>query len=334
MEGEGGAAIADIRVREGRRQSIFRSYVYPIMDRPNLTVLTGALVRRVMFEGTNAVGVEMLYDGEIGHVFARTEVVLSLGAIQTPKVLMQSGIGNEAELRRWGVPVVRHLPGVGQNFQDHPGFHCAWEAPEPLQMRNNAAEATLFWKSGAPADAPDLQCTICEFPRVTPDNEARFGKPANGWTVVSCLTRPKSRGQIRLTGSEPEDPVSIEANHLRDPDDFKAAVQSVRLARELGNSGALAPFASRAVTPGKAEGAELERFVRDAASSFYHQSCTAKMGTDEMSVVNGRLEVYGVGNLRVADASIMPRVTTGNTMAPCVVIGERAADILRARHGI
>src|SRR6266404_5491849 len=132
MEGEGGASIMDVCVRDGKRQSVFRSYTFPYMDRPNLTVLTHALVTQLMFDGKQVTGVEMFYDGKTHRVGAGLEVVLSLGAIHTPKVLMQSGIGDEAELQRLGIPVVQHLPGVGQNFQDHPAFDCVWEYREAL----------------------------------------------------------------------------------------------------------------------------------------------------------------------------------------------------------
>jgi choline dehydrogenase len=146
------------------------------------------------------------------------------------------------------------------------------------------------------------------------------------------VVRPKSRGQIRLTGPDPTDPVRIEANTLSDPADMKAAIASVELCREIGNSAPLSPFAKREVMPGNLTGAELERFVRDAASPYWHQTCTAKMGHDAMSVVDGNLKINGIERLRIADGSILPRVTTGNTMAPCVIIGERAAQILRAQH--
>ena len=146
--------------------------------------------------------------------------------------------------------------------------------------------------------------------------------------------RPKSRGRIRLTGPDPHDPVHIEANTLSHPDDMKAAVACVELCREVGNSTPLRRYGKREVMPGALKGAALENFIRDAASTYHHQTCTAKMGRDSMSVVDSRLRVYGIDNLRIADGSIMPRVTTGNTMAPCVVIGERAAEILKAEHGL
>jgi choline dehydrogenase len=146
------------------------------------------------------------------------------------------------------------------------------------------------------------------------------------------VVRPKSRGHICLTGPDPLDPVQIEANMLFHPDDLKAAIAGVQLCREIGNSAALGPFVKREVMPGNLKGSELECFVRDATMSYWHQTCTAKMGQDAMSVVDATLKVYGIEHLRIADGSIMPRVTTGNTMAPCVIIGERAAEILQAKH--
>jgi choline dehydrogenase len=334
MEGDGGASIIDMRTRAGKRQSVFRSYVFPCMDWPNLTVLTHALVTRLTFAGTRATGVEISYGGKTRRIAAESEVVLSLGAINTPKVLMQSGIGDQAELHRLGIPVVQHLPGVGQNFQDHPGFGCVWEYHEVLPPRNNLGEATFFWKSDPRLASPDLQTCQVEVPLSSAENAARFGLPANGWTLFGGLVQAKSRGHIRLTGPNPLDPIQIEANFLSHPDDLKAAIACVDLCREIGNSEPLRPFAKREVMPGKLKGLELENFVRDEASSYRHETCTAKMGRDSMSVVDGRLRVYGIDNLRIADGSIMPRVTTGNTMAPCVIVGERAAEILREEHKI
>jgi choline dehydrogenase len=334
MEGDGGGAIANLRIRDGRRLSIFRAYTYPYMDRPNLTVLTGALVTRVTLERGRATGVEVVLEGRALRIAALREVILSLGAINTPKVLMQSGIGDEGDLRRVGIKVARHLPGVGRNFQDHAMLaSCAWEYKEPIEFRNNAAEATLFWKSNAALDTPDLQPFQLELP-LTSAETSHYAPPAGSWSILPGVVRPQSRGRLRLTGSGPLDPVEIEANMLAEPADLKAMMTCVELCREIGNSAAMRPFVKREVMPGNLKGAALEAFVRDATVTYWHQTCTAKMGRNRMAVVNGQLQVYGIDNLRVADGSIMPRVTTGNTMAPCVVIGERAAELLKAKHGI
>jgi choline dehydrogenase len=279
MEGEGGASILDVRVRDGYRQSVFRSYVFPYLDQPNLTVLTGALVTRVTFERNRADGVEFSQNGQIHRVGAGSEVVLSLGAIHTPKVLMQSGIGDQTDLQRHGIPVVQHLPGVGENLQDHPLFACVWEYRQPLAPRNNGAEATFFWKSDPRVDTPDLQIGQGEFPMSTPETTARFNVPEFGWTLAGGVVRPKSRGHVCLTGPDPSDPVQIDANMLSHPDDLKAAIAGVELCREIGNSTALRPFTKREVMPGHLKGAELEHFIRDAASTYWHQTGTCRSST-------------------------------------------------------
>jgi choline dehydrogenase len=322
----------DVRIHNEKRLSAFRSYTFPYMDRPNLTVLTGALVTRVTLEGKRVTGVEMAYEGKLVRIQAGSEVVLSLGAIQTPKVLMHSGIGDASELQRFGIPAVQHLPGVGQNFQDHLGIGCLWEYQQPLAPRNNGGEATFFWKSDSALDSPDLQVCQVEVPLCSVETAAKFNPPAASWTLYGGVVRPKSRGQIRLTGPNPHDSVRIEANMLSHPDDMKAAIACVELCREIGNSAPLRPYTKREVMPGNLTGAALEHFIRDAANTYHHQTCTAKMGRDSWSVVDGRLKVYGIENLRIADGSVMPRVMTGNTMAACIVIGERAADLLRTEH--
>jgi choline dehydrogenase len=334
MEREGGASIVELRARGGRRQSVFGSYVRPHLDRPNLTVLTGATVTRVAFSGNAATGIEFTHGGSTHSVAAAHEVIVSLGAINTPKLLMQSGVGDADELRSFGIPVVAHLPGVGQNYQDHVRIDCVWEYIEPVTPRNNGAEAMVFWRSDLALDTPDLQICLAEFPIASAENAANYAMPEHGWSLCAGVIRPKSRGRVRLTGPRPADPVAIEANMLADADDMKAAVAAVELSREIGNSASLRPFVKREVMPGDLTGNELEHFIRNAAETYWHHTCTAKMGRDDMSVVDGNLKVYGLERLRIADGSIMPRVTTGNTMAPCVIIGERAGEILKAAHSL
>ena len=334
MEGAGGAAIIDVRVRDGKRQSVFRSYVYPYMDRPNLTVLTDALVTRVVFEGRRATGVELIHAGAPLSINASTEIVLSSGAIHTPKLLMLSGIGDAAELQRFRIPKVVHLPGVGQNYQDHFGIACVWEYKEAIPPRNNMAEATFFWKSDPSLDTPDLHVCQGEIPMSSAETAQRFAPPPGAWTFFAGVARPKSTGRVRLSGSRFLDRAIIDTNLLSHPDDMNAALAVVNLSREIANAPALAPFVKRGVMPGTLRGGELEHFVRDGIMTYWHQSCTAKMGRDEMSVVDHALKVYGITGLRVADASIMPRVMTGNTMAACVVIGERASEMLKVEHNL
>jgi choline dehydrogenase len=330
MEADGGASIPDLRIRDGKRQSVFRSYVFPYMDRPNLTVLPHALVTRLTFEGKRATGVEISWDGRTHRIGAGREVIMSLGAINIPKVLMQSGIGDETELQRFGIPVVEHLPGVGRGFQDHPVVACVWECSEPLPP-DVAPDAVLFWKSDSRLASPDFQILQGV---LSAEDAARLGLPMSGWTLLGNVVQPKSRGHIRLTGPDPDDPIQIEANLLCESDDRKSLLECAKLCREIGNLDALRPFLKQEILPGKLKQTTLEEYIRNGAISFWHQTSTAKMGRDAMSVVDGNLKVYGVDNLRIADGSIMPRVTTGNTMAPCVIIGERAAELLQAAYNL
>jgi choline dehydrogenase-like flavoprotein len=333
METEAGCAFIDEIVHDGRRQSVFRSYTYSRMEQSNLTVLTGALVTRILFDRQRAAGVEFFYQGQLVRVATSHEIVLSLGAIQTPKLLMQSGIGDEAELANFHIPVVQKLPGVGRNLHDHVALGCVWEAPENTLPSAPRSQAVCFWKTDRSLDAPNFYTYARPGAAITPENNAQFAPPASSWSLSTGM-RPVSRGTIHLTGPNPSDPLRIEANYLADSSDLKHLIMGLERAREIGNAAAFRAYAKREVAPGNLNESDLERFIRDGLVTFWHQCCTAKMGRDAMSVVDGRLKVYGVEGLRVADASILPRVTTGNTMAPCVVIGERAAGLLQEEHGV
>jgi choline dehydrogenase len=174
---------------------------------------------------------------------------------------------------------------------------------------------------------------MAQFPLTTPE-VAHFSPPPGSWSLLPSLVRPGSRGRLRITGPKPAGPVEIVADTFTDPADMRALIQAVELSREISSSPAMSPFVKREVMPGMLAGSALENFVRDAASTVHHQTCTAKMGRDGMSVVDSRLKVYGVDNLRIADGSILPRVTTGNTMAPCVIIGEQASEFIKAGHSL
>jgi choline dehydrogenase len=333
METEGGAAPANVRIRDGRRLSVFRSYAYPYTDRPNLTVLTNALVTRVKLKGARATGVEVIHEGILRSFEAGYEVVLSLGAIQTPKILMQSGIGDARDLRQFGIDVVQHLPGVGRNLQEHLFLGaCMWEHADAA-LNGGRGTGTFFWKSSSGLDTPDLQCLAVNAPFLSPDVGCHEAT-GSCWSILPGVVRTLSRGRLRLSGANPMDPIDIETNLLSDPADLTAAMRCVELCREIGNSDAFRGLRKREVLPGRLGKSELENFVRSAIMPFWHFTCTAKMGRDAISVVDGSLKVYGIDRLRIADGSVMPRVTTGNTMAPCVIIGERAAAMLRKSHGL
>jgi choline dehydrogenase len=331
QEGAGGAAITNVRIRDGRRRNIPSDYLYPVMDQSNLTVLSGAYVNRLTLDGNAVTGVEFDWQGQGRSIKASGEVILSAGAIHTPKILMLSGIGDRAELDRLGIATVSHLPGVGQNFQDHPIIGAGlWEPNEQLPVRNNAAEANLFVKSDPSMATPDLHIWHIEVPYASEVT----GQQAVGtaWSICPGLARPESRGHLRLNSPDPRQNPEIHANMLGDARDVAALRKGMKIAREIGNSAAMKPFVKREILPGALEDDALDNLVRDGAMSMHHPTCTAKMGRDDMSVVDAQLRVYGVKNLRVADGSIMPRITTGNTMAPCVIIGERMAEILQSLH--
>jgi choline dehydrogenase len=332
MEGNGGCSTADRIICQGSRQSVFHSYALPKMVQSNLTVLTDTLVTRLLFDGRRVVGVEATRSGSLQRFIAQEEVILSMGAVQTPKVLMQSGIGDEAELSRFHIPVVQHLPGVGRNLQDHPSVSCIWEFAEQPDEQSSLAEAVAFWKSDPGLASPDLLMFPLMVPYMSAESAARLRPKPESWSLACVLLNPKSRGRIRLSGAAASDPARIEARILSDYSDVKALAEGLKVCREIGYSSAFGPFRGKEVMPGRSIGMELEELVREAASNFSHQACTAKMGTDALSVVNADLKVYGVDNLRVADASVLPRTMTGNTMAACVVVGERMAEMLASKH--
>jgi choline dehydrogenase len=328
MEGPGGAALANLIVRDGRRRNMPAGYLTSV--RPNLTVHTNAVVHRVTIAGKKAVGVEFERGGNLERVAAAREVVLSMGAFNTPRTLMLSGIGDSAELKRLGIPLVEHLPGVGRNFQDHTMVSsCMWEPPEPLTPRNNKAEATFFWRSESGMTAPDMQPFLIELPHASDVHAARA--VSHAWSIAPAIIRPQSRGRLRLRSAAPDDEIDLFWNPLGDPEEMRVLKHATELCREVGNSAAMRPFVKREIMPGPLGKAALEDFIRNGAVSYGHATCTAKMGRDALSVVDANLKVYGVDNLRIADGSVMPNITLGNTMAPCVLIGERLAEILKAR---
>lgn len=331
MEGRGGAAMADVCIHDGNRQSIFRAYTYPFMDRPNLAVLTNALVRRVIIRRNRATGVEVYLRGQIRQFDAVAEIVLAVGAIQTPKVLMLSGVGDQHSLQPMGIPVVQHLPGVGRNYQNHLGFTCVWETPNGFPP-DPVAAGMMFWPTRSELDVPD--CFACQgaLPLASPELIARYGLPDSCWGMFGALTHPKSRGRVELSGPGPDSPVRITENGLSHPEDVALARQCVAGMREVGSSAVLRPFVKREVMPDRLNDDDLLQYLRDAAMTYWHCVGTAKMGRDTLAVVDDSLKVYGIEQLRVADASVMPRVTAGNTMAPCVIVGERAADEIKSDH--
>lgn len=333
MEGSGGCAIANTTIKEGRRRSMAAQYLHPAMHRPNLTVLEHAEVTRLHLDGNRVTGIYFTWRGEERKISASNDVVLSMGAINTPKILMLSGIGNPSSLAQAGIKPRHELNEVGENFQDHILLGgCVWEYKDNHAQppRNNLAECTFFWKTQAGLDAPDIQPFQIEVPFPSDATAKQFQMPEHGWSIAPGLVRPKSRGRVRLKSSNPSDPMVIEANFLSEPEDLHALIRATELCREIGNATELREYVKREAMPGPLKGKELENFVRNAAQTYWHQTGTCRMGHDDSAVVDASLRVRGIQGLRIADGSIMPRVTTGNTMAPCMIIGERMAEILLA----
>ncbi|MDJ1137220.1 GMC family oxidoreductase [Streptomyces iconiensis] len=336
MEKDSGCAVRDENIHDGVRQTPFRRYVADRVGQPNLTVLPHTTVSRVLLRAGRAFGVEIVREGKPLRAHASQEVVLSLGAIGTPAVLIRSGIGDEAELRAAGIPVVQHVPGVGRNLDDHIRLPCVWEAtdvPLPVPTRS---QAVCFWEDGTRPGAPEFVMYVSPAPSVSPESAAQYPPPERCFTLMPAMRlRGGSRGRVRLASTDPLTRPRIETNFLADPDDVRSALSAVAMAREIGNSAALRPFAKREVSPASSATDTVELFVRNAVETYWHQSGTARMGRDDDTdaVVDARLKVHGIDGLRVADASVLPHVTVANTMAPSMVVGERAAEILTAEHG-
>lgn len=325
-EGDGGAAPMEVITSQGRRQSIYRGYLHSVKARSNLTIATASLVCRLCFEGNRVVAVDVKTAGRMIKVAASREVLLCLGAVNTPKLLLQSGIGPAKELERLGITVKQDLAGVGKNFQDHPLlFGCVWKFHREGVLPN-ASRAVLQWKSQSSLAAPDLQINQSNGGTLKKEMGDHFGlKPEEWWSLAPALIRPKSRGFLQLTGTEPDSPVRIFSNYLGEAEDLRAISDGIALCRELAASASLAKGIGSELLPGSSSKRKDANFIRQRIGTFWHQSCTAKMGRDSDAVVDGKLRVYGIRGLRVADASVLPRVTGGNTMAPCLAIGENAS---------
>ncbi len=344
-----GASPVQVTQRNGRRFSAADAYLRPNMKRENLAVVTGAQVLRVELEGGRATGVR--YRDRRGReqvARADREVILAGGAIGSPQLLMLSGIGPADHLRELGVQVALDLPGVGENLQDHPYVVCIWEsklgeslygADKPKQLlewvlrrsgplTSSVAEAFAFVRSRPGLPAPDLQFHFA--PAYFNDNG--FDEfDGHAFTLGPVLITPKSRGRLRLRSSDPSDKPRILTNSLSEPEDVRALVAGMKLAREIVGKEPLAGAVAREIFPGSGVDSDddLEADLRRRVELIYHPVGTCKMGAGEDAVVDADLRVRGVEGLRVADASIMPVITGGNTNAPVIMIGERAADLVR-----
>ena len=312
-------------ILDGKRHSVADAFLTPVLSRPNLEVRSGCQATKLIVEGKKIVGVEYLRDGKPEQARAAREIVLCGGVIDSPKLLMLSGIGPADELKALGITVIADVPGVGQNFQDHLKLSMRWAGK--TELPGSTVTAGMFTRSDPAVwgDPPDLQFYIGRGVE-TPDKFI---------TITSSLVFPKSRGDVRLRSADPLAAPIIRANYLREEADVKALVRSVYLARWFAEADAYTPLRGDEMLPGAAvkSDADIASFVRRDADTIYHGAGTCKMGpaSDTMAVVDPALRVRGVEGLRVADGSIMPEVVNAPTNAACVMIGEKAAELIRAR---
>jgi choline dehydrogenase len=329
-----GVSQQQLTIKDGRRHSAAEAYLRPVLDHPNLRLITHAHVSRLTLEGSRCVGVEWELAGRRQFARAGAEVVLSAGAIASPRLLLLSGIGPAGELRALGLEVAVDLPGVGRNLHDHllsPTIHSAERPIDPPAPGLSPIQSHLWWRSRPGLTGPDTQPIHFSVPLYEPWMEG----PENAFTMLAGLVRPASRGTVRLSGPDPEDRLLIDPMVLSDGADLDTLVASVEQVRRTAAAGALADeWGTHEVYPGPEvrSTTELRDYVRRTAISYHHQAGTCKMGIDPDAVVDPCLRVYGIEGLRVADASIMPVLTSGNTHAPSLLIGERAADLIAADH--
>jgi choline dehydrogenase len=316
-------------IRDGRRQSTSATYLAELAGDPRLEVLTGARVRRVRFDGARASGVEWERDGRIERASAATAVVLCAGAIGSPALLLRSGIGPAAELTELGIEVRADLHGVGANLHDHVHVPLVYNTDRPIDPSPDpvpSMQTNLGWRTHPGLPAPDLQTAFFGEPIY---RDGMHGPP-DGLTIAATIVRPASRGRLRLRSADPADPPLLDPGTYECAADLAAMLAAVRLNREIGRSAALREWGARERYPGEEveEDGALIDYVRRRTWTAFHQAGTCRMGVDDGAVVDPSLRVVGVEGLRVADASIMPCVTSGNTNAPSVMIGERAAELL------
>ncbi|MEU4097511.1 GMC family oxidoreductase N-terminal domain-containing protein [Streptomyces sp. NPDC026673] len=329
---EEGFGRPDLNIVDGRRQSAADAYLAPASGRAGLRVVTGALVHRVLVDGGRCTGVAYTVGSREFTVRAAREVVLTAGAIGTPQLLMLSGIGPQRHLRETGVEVLHDLPGVGGNLQDHVMAGLVYSAARPVPAaRNNHGEALGLLRSTPTADAPDLQIIFVDVPSHAPT----LAGPREGYTIRVSLMRPHSRGTVRLASSSPGTAPVIDPGYYTDPRDLPAMIAGIRAAREIGRAKALDPWRGEEVLPGVdvRDDEAIGAYLRRGLASYFHPVGTCRLGTDEHAVVDEELRVRGIGGLRVADASVMPSIVSGNTNATVYAIAERAADFL-SQNGV
>lgn len=323
-EQQWGVNYCHFTIKKGRRHSTAQAFLQPALSRQNLIVRTGASAHCLLFEGQRCVGVRYEKDGVLVDAPADSEVIVSGGAIASPQLLLLSGIGDAAALQKVGIRPKVDLPGVGRNFQDHLLCPLIFSSPKPLPpdlpgVPHGASQ--LFMKTADSCIVPDSQPLFFQFPNLRPGMVG----PEHGFTMMASAVRAHSIGQISLRTADPTQRPVLDPNYLSAAIDVRTLMRSLEACREIARQTALDEWRDVEVYPGDQD---LETYVRRFTFTNHHQSCTCKMGVDEMAVVDPQLRVYGIDGLRVADASIFPAVPTGNTNAPTIMVGEKAADMI------
>ena len=300
--------------------------------RKNLHIMTNATATRIAFEGKRAAGACFTRDGVAEEVSARREVIVSGGTINSPQLLMLSGVGPAGHLQSLGIPVVADVPGVGQNLQDHSmtKFRCWTSSYRPVDASSNLVEAGLFCSPRPGAVAPELYFHFLPVVMV----ETRNGKECSAFSIVCVVLRPKSRGRLQLQSNDAATPPVISAEYYSDQADMALMIDGLRISRAISRSKAFESIVVEEAAPGAAvnDDKKLEAYIRETGDTLFHPVGTCKMGTDSQAVVDPRLCVHNVEALRVIDASIMPTITSGPTNAPAIMIGEKGADMIKASH--
>ncbi len=353
-ESQEGFGLYQVTHKNGERWSAAKGYITPHLGRANLQVVTGAHATRVLFEGKRAVGVEYNQGGELKTIRASREVILSGGAFASPQLLMLSGVGAGAQLQSKGISVLHDLPGVGAHLHDHMDAIQVYHAPKHTDLFGlsltgmmNAfkgivewrrqrtgiltsifAEGGAFIKSSADEARPDLQLHFVIAKLVDHARKPQFG---HGYSCHVCVLRPKSRGSVQLASNDPMATPLIDPAFMQDADDVQRLIKGFKVMRGIMNQGALADLGGKeiALSAGAQTDAQIEQFIRNNGDTIYHPVGTCRMGNGPQDVVDARLRVHGLQNLRVVDASIMPRIVSGNTNAPTIMIAEKAVDMIR-----
>ncbi|AGP86497.1 choline dehydrogenase [Alteromonas mediterranea] len=344
-------------VKDGVRSSASREYLDPVKHRKNLTIVTGALVTKVVLEDKVAKGVEYVVNGKTETARTSNEVILSAGSIGSPHILQLSGIGDSEALAKAGIDVKHHLPGVGQNLQDHLEFYFQYKCKQPITLNRklgliskgligarwllnrsglgatNHFESCAFIRSKADVEWPDIQYHFLPA-AIRYDGKSAFD--GDGFQVHVGHNKPKSRGSVTIQSADPTVPPKILFNYLQHQDDIEGFRACVRLTREIIAQSAFDDFRDGEIQPGEhiQTDEEIDAFVREAVESAYHPSCSCKMGEDDMAVVNSQTKVHGIKGLRVVDSSIFPTIPNGNLNAPTIMVAEKAADMILGKPAL